>query len=174
METIADVYMVACGLFDRTEQPADKQDTSGPAPKQNANKLGGGGDPDHAKKVLSVAQMSSKHKQAWAYLYCTCVSCVCVCVCVCVLQILRFAKSMVCAVGCLRDPIGEPVQLRVGIHSGPIMTGVVGRRMPRFCCFGVSGESSAGMHASLLLEHQCCLHRSYAASPVMKRLADGS
>ena len=27
----------------------------------------------------------------------------------------------------------QPVLLRVGIHSGPIVSGVVGSRMPKFC-----------------------------------------
>jgi class 3 adenylate cyclase len=28
---------------------------------------------------------------------------------------------------------GQPVKVRIGIHSGPITSGVVGYRMPKFC-----------------------------------------
>ncbi len=36
-------------------------------------------------------------------------------------------------------PNGEPVRLRVGLHSGPVSSGVVGQRMPKFCEYRVQG-----------------------------------
>ena len=52
------------------------------------------------------------------------------------LDIVEFALDMVAAVRSFVTDDGERMQIRVGIHVGPVAAGIVGVAMPRYCLFG--------------------------------------